>query len=145
MDDKALTTIFYADDDTDDLDFFREIANEMDQPVTLFEHGDQLLQRLHNPPPFASIIFLDLNMPVKSGFEVLKQINETPSLHHIPVIILTTSGNPNDISKCQELGAKLYIRKPTSVTALKKAIHYVLQTNWITFTPTDYSFLYKPV
>ncbi len=143
MEDKIHTTIFYADDDIDDLDFFREVTEEIDQPVTLFEHPEKLLHTLHNPPPKASIIFLDLNMPVKTGFDVLNEIKATPSIKDIPVIILTTSLNPTDVSRCKELGAKLYIRKPTSVGDLKKAVNFVLDTDWDNFTPTDQQFVFK--
>lgn len=140
---KLLTTIFYADDDVDDLDFFKDVTSEINQPVTLFEHSEKLLYTLKNPPPKASVIFLDLNMPVKNGFEVLSEIKATPSIKNIPVIILTTSNNPSDVSKCKELGAKLYIKKPSTVNDLKKAVNYVLETDWDNFTPSDQQFVYK--
>ncbi len=137
------TSIFYADDDIDDLDFFNEVISEINEPVALFEEGEQLLRRLNNPPPTASVIFLDLNMPVKSGFEVLTEIKATPATENIPVIILTTSANPADIQKCRSMGASLYIRKPTSIGALKKAINYVLTTDWQNFVATEKEFLYQ--
>jgi CheY-like chemotaxis protein len=126
MEEKAFTSIFYADDDVDDLDFFRDVTTEINQKVSLFEEGEKLLQQLYNPPPIASVIFLDLNMPVKSGFEVLKEIKANPAIENIPIIILTTSINPSDIELCKNLGANLYIRKPTSMDGLKKAINYVM-------------------
>lgn len=141
---KPLHTIFYADDDIDDLDFFKEVTSEINKPVSLFEQGDELIEALHNPPPSASIIFLDLNMPVKSGFEILTEIKATPATSDIPVIILTTSISPDDISQCKELGANLYIRKPTSMDGLKKAINHVLSVDWKNFIPTDKDFLYRP-
>ena len=141
MEEKAFTSIFYADDDIDDLDFFKEVTSEINQPVSLFEEGDKLLQQLHNPPPQASVIFLDLNMPIKSGFEVLKEIKATPSIENIPIVILTTSNNPSDIELCKNLGANLYIRKPTSMEGLKKAINYVLSVDWSTPT-SDKEFVY---
>ena len=119
MKEKAFTSIFYADDDVDDLDFFKEVTAEINQPVSLFEEGEKLLQQLNNPPPQASVIFLDLNMPVKSGFEVLQEIKANPAIENIPIVILTTSNNPSDIELCKNLGAKLYIRKPTSMEGLK--------------------------
>ena len=143
MEEKAFTSIFYADDDVDDLDFFKEVTTEINQTVSLFEEGEKLLQQLHNPPPKASVIFLDLNMPVKSGFEVLKEIKANPAIENIPIVILTTSNNPSDIELCKNLGANLYIRKPTSVDGLKKAINYVLSIDWNTFIPTDKEFVFR--
>lgn len=138
-----LTTIFYADDDVDDLDFFEEVTNEINQPVTLFNEGEKLIQTLHNPPPKASVIFLDLNMPVKSGFDVLREIKTTPAIQGIPVIIFTTSISPTDIEMSKKLGANLYIRKPSSVSHLKKAIDHVLSIDWNNFNPSDKQFVYQ--
>ncbi|WP_445454531.1 response regulator [Flavobacterium sp. 25HG05S-40] len=137
------TTIFYADDDADDLDFFNEVATEINQEVSLFQDGIKLLQQLHNPPPFASIIFLDLNMPVKSGFDVLREIKNTKSSIDIPVVILTTSINPDDVKLSKSLGASLYIRKPTSINGLKKAVNHVLTIDWNNFTNSDKEFVYQ--
>lgn len=143
MDNQTYTSIFYADDDIDDLDFFREVTTAINEPVSLFKEGQKLLTTLHNPPPNASIIFLDLNMPVKSGFDVLQEIKAIPSMDNIPIIILTTSTNPSDIELCKSMGANLYIRKPTSITALKKAVNYVLSIDWTNYVPTDKEFVYK--
>lgn len=140
MEAKKHTSIFYADDDVDDLDFFKEVTSEINEPVSLFEEGQLMLTTLNNPPPLASVIFLDLNMPVKSGFDVLQEIKSTPAIEDVPVIILTTSANPSDIEKCKNLGASLYIKKPTSVGAMRKAIHHVLTTDWKTFIPNDKEF-----
>lgn len=143
MDKNSFTSIFYADDDADDLDFFKEVTNEINEPVSLFAEGQKLLTTLHNPPPNASVIFLDLNMPVKSGFDVLQEIKATPAMGNIPIIILTTSLNPSDIELCKSMGANLYIRKPTSIVALKKAVNYVLSIDWTNFVTTDKDFVYK--
>ncbi|MCF6131838.1 response regulator [Flavobacterium wongokense] len=142
MEEQQLTSIFYADDDVDDLDFFKEALLEIDKPVCLFEEGDKLLKSLHNPPPRASVIFLDLNMPVKSGFDVLREIKASANIENVPVVIFTTSSNPADIELCKKMGANLYIRKPASVGALRKAINYVLSIDWENFNPTDKEFLY---
>lgn len=144
MDKNTRASIFYADDDIDDLDFFKEVADEINTAVSLFDEGDKMLEVLHNPPPKASVIFLDLNMPVKSGFDILNEIKTTPKISNIPVVILTTSVSPDDISQCKELGAKLYIRKPTTVHALKNAIDYVLGIDWNNYIPSDKNFFYRP-
>lgn len=143
MEEQMHSTIFYADDDVDDLNFFKEVTNEINQPVSLFEEGAKLLYSLHNPPPRASVIFLDLNMPVKSGFDVLREIKASPSIKNIPVIIFTTSTNPRDIEMSKKLGANLYIRKPSSVSALRQAIDHVMSIDWKNFSPSDKQFVYQ--
>ena len=143
MDQKNFTSIFYADDDADDLDFFKEVTSEINEPVSLFEEGQELLSTLRNPPPLASVIFLDLNMPVKSGFEVLQEIRSAPATYGIPVIILTTSSNPEDVALCKTLGASMYIKKPTSIKALKQAVNHVLSKDWKIFKANDNEFVYQ--
>lgn len=140
---QQLNTFFYADDDIDDLEFFKEVADEINQPVTLFEEGEKLLYALKNPPPKAAVVFLDLNMPVKSGFDILCEIKTSPSLSTTPIVIFTTSINPKDIELCKKLGANLYIKKPSSIDALRKAIKHVMSIDWDSFKPCDKQFVYQ--
>lgn len=140
---KTHTIIFYADDDIDDLEFFIDALEEKRNSVFLFELGEKMLQALRNPPPNPSIIFLDLNMPILSGFDILREITLSPAFRDIPVIILTTSINPNDVIKARELGARMYIRKPTSLIELRKVIGQVLTIEWENFNPSDEEFLYN--
>lgn len=141
--DKKHTTIFYADDDADDLEFFIDATEGLEENTSVFNLGDKMLKVMENPPPAPSIIFLDLNMPFKSGFDVLKEIKASPTYGNIPVVILTTSSNDADIAKSKSMGARLYIRKPTSSNDLKKAIHFVLNIDWNAFNPSDSEFIYK--
>jgi len=143
MEEKKHTTIFYADDDVDDLDFFKEVADEINQPVSLFENGEKLLSQLRNPPPAASVIFLDINMPVKSGFDILKEIKLNPAVAGIPVVILTTGINQSDITLCRNLGANFYIRKPSTIGGLRKAVKHVLSIDWNNFSPSEAEFVYQ--
>ena len=136
------TTIFYADDDADDLEFFIDAAEGLAEKTSVFALGDKMLKVMENPPK-PSIIFLDLNMPFKSGFDVLKEIKASPTYGEIPVVMLTTSINVGDVSKCRRLGARLYIRKPASLDDLKKAITFALGIDWATFNPSDKEFLYQ--
>lgn len=67
-------------------------------------------------------ILLDLNMPGKGGRALLKDIKQHPALKHIPVIVLTTSNDPNDVMECYNLGASTYIQKPVDFDSLTLAI-----------------------
>lgn len=64
-------------------------------------------------------------------------------MESLPVIILTTSINPSDIKMCKDMGANLYMRKPTSIGALRKAINFVLSTDWKNFVASEKEFLYQ--
>lgn len=61
-----------------------------------------------------SLILLDLNLPGTDGREVLSIIKSSPGLREIPVIVLSTSNNENDIRYCFSIGAEKYLQKPIS-------------------------------
>jgi CheY-like chemotaxis protein len=65
-----------------------------------------------------SIIFLDLNMPRKTGKECLAEIRKNPRFKSIPVIIYSTSSHKRDIQETHSCGANLYMPKPNSFTGL---------------------------
>lgn len=69
----------------------------------------------HADAPLPHLILLDLNLPRKSGYEVLAEIKNDPSLKLIPVVVLTTSALPEDIRRSYELHANCYITKPVDL------------------------------
>lgn len=73
-----------------------------------------------HPMPF--LILLDLNLPVLNGEQVLKIIKNDARTKQIPVVILTTTDNPHDISRCYELGCNVYINKPVEYDKFTEAI-----------------------
>ncbi|MFT3795297.1 response regulator [Flavobacterium sp.] len=138
-------TIFYADDDLEDLEFFTEVTNAIDREITVVTHqcGDELIDALHNPPPSPHIIFLDLNMPGRNGFDVLEELKTSEHLKEIPVVVFSTSNDEKNIAKSRELGANYYLPKLGSYESFKKSIEDTLNINWNTFEPTAHNFLYS--
>jgi CheY-like chemotaxis protein len=68
------------------------------------------------------LILLDLNMPGVSGLEVLRRLKGDPRTQRIPVIILTTTDDKREVTKCYELGCNLYVTKPVQYEPFAKAI-----------------------
>ncbi len=68
------------------------------------------------------LILLDLNIPIISGMEVLKEIKEDVQLKTIPVIVLTTSSNPKEIKSAYELHTNSFVTKPLDMGEFLKAI-----------------------
>lgn len=66
----------------------------------------------YSDSPFPDLILLDINMPKKNGFEVLKELKEDPKFKKIPIIVLTSSESEADIVKSYELGGNSYVVKP---------------------------------
>ncbi|MGK4567875.1 response regulator [Flavobacterium sp. 3HN19-14] len=95
--------------------------------LTIINDGVTLMEKLEDivPPP-PEVIFLDLNMPLKNGFECLIEIRNTPKLKDIPVVIYSTSSNKDIVEKTFQHGANFYICKPATYNALKKTIAHVL-------------------
>lgn len=68
--------------------------------------------------PRPSIILLDLNLPGTDGREVLREVKGNAELSPIPVIVLTTSSNEQDVEDCYRAGANSYIQKPVNLNGL---------------------------
>jgi two-component system response regulator len=86
---------------------------------------DYLLGRGRPPAeamPRRLVILLDLNMPRKSGLEILAEIKAHDLLRRIPVVVLTTSGEERDVVRAYELGASAFISKPVDFEEFSAAI-----------------------
>ncbi|MCF0040176.1 response regulator [Dyadobacter fanqingshengii] len=130
---KPIKTIFLADDDADDCMLFEDALREVSTSTELTTANDgveliNLMEAAVLPPP--DVIFLDLNMPRKNGFECLEQIRRTKAWDDIPVVIFSTSGQEEMVRKVHERGASYFIRKPGSFLKLKQAIKQILDIDW---------------
>lgn len=125
--------ILLADDDEDDRAFFSEAIMElkMDNKLTLFTNGNGLMDYLVLPDiKLPHILFLDLNMPGKTGIECLKEIRANARFKDVSVAIYSTSSSEKDIEDTFIEGANIYIKKPNDFSALKKVIKEVINMNW---------------
>ena len=143
IEDIKYTTIFYTGDNPNDLEIFTEIINNINEIATYFISGSKLIETLHNPPPIAAIIFLDIHMPIRSAYETLSKIKEISKFSNIPKIVLGPAINVSDIQLSKELGASLYIKKNLTIIGLKKAIIYALSKDWKNFIPLEKDFVYN--
>ena len=121
--------ILMADDDEEDREMTRDalesshLANEMRFVVD----GQDLIDYLKHSGAYASnpsdaprpgIILLDLNMPKKDGREALAEMKADPSLRSIPVVVLTTSKDEEDVFRSYDLGVSSFITKPVTFAGL---------------------------
>jgi len=123
------TSIFLADDDGDDCLLFEDALREIDLQIRLTTASDgielmNILKKADTRLP--DVIFLDLNMPCKNGFECLQEIRQSADLRAIPIVIFSTSAQADTIDRVYTQGANYYICKPGTFPLLKKAIEYVL-------------------
>lgn len=68
------------------------------------------------------LVLLDLNMPVLDGYQALKMMKADERTKHIPVVILTTTEDPREVTKCYELGCNIYITKPVDYDNFTEAV-----------------------
>lgn len=134
--------ILMADDDEDDrlltLDALKE--SRVLNNLYCVEDGVELLEYLRREGKFAdpkdsprpSLILLDLNMPRKDGREALQEIKADASLRGIPVVILTTSKEEEDMLRGYDLGCASYITKPVNFEGLVDLMR-ALGRYWIEF------------
>lgn len=108
--------VYLVDDDIDDLEILQEalIHNNYYGPVKTVQNGKVLMDELSESRR-PEVIVLDLNMPLKNGFEVLKELKSRPELEGIPVIVLTSSTNATDRTRCLDLGCNFFFNKPDSL------------------------------
>jgi len=107
-------------------------------PVNLqhVENGEDCLAFLRKEGAFASaptpdLILLDLNMPVMDGREVLKTLVADESFRHLPVVVLTTSANEQDVQEMYNLRCSTYIVKPLDFEEFQRIIQ-VIAEYWFT-------------
>lgn len=75
-----------------------------------------------SPRPSPLLILLDLNLPVYSGYDILKRLKEDNDTKRIPIIILTTTEDSAEIHKCYDLGCNVFITKPVEYEQFCDAI-----------------------
>lgn len=115
--------VFYADDDTDDLelvqDAFALYSNNVE--VVTAKDGMQAcayLESLSEDDPAPCLIILDINMPLLNGKEVLKKIRSNPRFENIPVVLFTTSSLPQDNEFAKKYKAG-FVTKPLDVAQME--------------------------
>ncbi len=118
-------TILLVEDTEDDVFLMRRVLkkNGIANPLRVVEDGQQAIDYLDGAGPFADrvaypypkYVFLDLKLPLKSGFDVLSWINNRAGLPKPYIFVLTSSNLPSDMSKVKAMGADTYIIKPPSL------------------------------
>ena len=121
--------IFLIEDNKADIRLIQEAlkTNLLPHQVVTVRDGVEAMNYLNQQGKYAdtprpNLILLDLNLPKKDGLEVLAEIKSSPQLKRIPVIVLTTSKNHDDIFRSYDLHANCYIIKSRNLTQLFQTI-----------------------
>jgi CheY-like chemotaxis protein len=128
---KKSKTIFLADDDADDRFLIKEAANEIDPSVNFVEaeNGSDLIDKIESDQtPDPSLIVVDMNMPVMNGLETVEAIRSNPELDEVPMVMLSTSSDPDLASKAINSGANEVLVKPHTFKGLLDIVKRII--NW---------------
>ena len=130
MKEARFAEILLVEDNEDDVILTQEGLKRSKVAVRLHhvENGLECMDYLRKKGRYSSVaspdvILLDLNMPVMNGYEVLQQIAGDPALNHLPVVILTTSADEQDILKMYKLRCSSYIVKPVDFIQFQRVIN----------------------
>ncbi|WP_419211292.1 response regulator [Maribacter sp. X9] len=130
---KSRHLVALADDDIDDREIFLDVCADLNVGLSVksFENGFELLRYLNMPDAeLPSILFLDINMPIKDGFESLSEIRKKIGLTELCIIMYSTSTASKDIEKARKMEANAFLQKPSSYSKLKLIIQKILDTDW---------------
>ncbi|QDK81594.1 response regulator [Spirosoma sp. KCTC 42546] len=124
-------TVWIIDDDEDDQLFIRYafLDGEPSISVLSLSDGVDLLPRLAECVELPRLLLLDINMPLKNGFETLKELRSIPAYAQLPVVMLTTSSDEDDRQRCLSLGANQFLTKPLTYEQLREMAQE-LSSNW---------------
>ncbi|MFA0961450.1 response regulator [Roseivirga sp. BDSF3-8] len=121
--------IFLVEDSIADIAMLEEVLLDSRLDINLETHlnGEEALEalRVKSPGELPDMILLDLNLPRVDGLDVLKEIKSHPSLMVIPVVIMSTSSNRDDIIKSYQGHANCFITKPSDFDQFEKVIEAI--------------------
>ena len=131
--------ILLVEDNADHVELIMEALQNgglMNQ-ITVVHDGEEALDYIYRrgkylalDPPEPDFIILDIKLPIKDGFEVLREIKKNTRLKTIPIVLLTTSGTESEIEKGYKLGANSFVIKPLNFKEFTEKVKDI-QTYWV--------------
>lgn len=128
---KTFKRILLAEDDPKDVELMINALNEYNlaNDILIVRDGVEALDYLYRRGTFEQeprgnpiVILLDLKMPKMDGIQVLRQIKSDKQLQMIPVVVLTSSSESQDLEICYRLGVNAYVVKPVKFTDFVEAV-----------------------
>jgi two-component system, chemotaxis family, response regulator Rcp1 len=125
-------SVLLVEDDPGDVMIAREAlaAGRLSTELHVVTDGVEAMSFLRRTDQFADairpdLILLDLNLPRKSGHEVLAEVKQDPDLRRIPVVVLTTSQAQEDVAKSYDLHASVHVSKPVDFDQFTEVVRQI--------------------
>jgi two-component system response regulator len=128
------STILLVEDNADDAELAMRAfeRTSVKNAIVLARDGAEALDYLfatgryaESPAEPPDVVLLDLKLPRIDGIEVLRRVREDQRTRRLPIVVMTSSREAADVSRCYELGANSYVRKPVDFSEFVQAIHQV--------------------
>ena len=121
--------VWIVDDDEDDQYLFAVAFQHFIPPIIVKQLGDgeDLLPALAHAECLPDLVILDLNMPRLNGFETLKLLRAGSAYQHLPVVVLSTSAQPQEKERALQLGANGFLTKPASLDSILNLFGQLVQ------------------
>jgi DNA-binding response OmpR family regulator len=117
-------TVLIIEDEADAADLFAEMMRVSGFRVLKTTRSAPALAMMTAEKP--DVVILDIMMPETSGMDILREMQATPELEEIPVVVVSARGMPADIKSGMEAGASTYLTKPVGFLELKEAVEQAL-------------------
>ena len=133
-------TVLLVEDNPRDVRLTQRAFEQADVPheLRIVRDGDEALAYLHREGEYAvadsapkpDMILLDLNLPRMGGHELLQRVRQDVRFRHVPIVVLTTSGRPDDVRQAYDNGANAYLLKPVEFSRFTEVIGH-LASFWL--------------
>ena len=134
--------VLSVEDNPGDIRLIEEAVAAVADDVRLrqYSHGQRAIEALsgadESTHPSPDLVFVDLNLPGKSGVEILRRIRENASPDDVPVVVVSSSENPEDIRRVYAASANAYLTKPADPDAFIEMIAAAVRF-WLPITGTN--------
>ena len=135
-----LSPVLYVEDEENDVFFMKRGFARAGLPhgLQIATNGEEAIHYLTGNAPFCDrlkyplpcLVLLDLNIPIRSGFEVLQWLRQQPHFLTLPVVVFTASSHDSDKQKALQLGANEFITKPTDMSRLPALLEEI-KARWL--------------
>lgn len=123
---EVFSVMLVEDEDVDAIYFKKALQNSCETAeISIFQDGDSAIDYLHELSEdgirsLPDLVLLDLNLPMRPGFEVLEEIRGDPKLMSIPIVIVSTSSAKRDVQKAYRMKVNAFVNKPDDITGYDK-------------------------
>ena len=113
-------TIFYVDNDPDDLEIFAKACMDLGYDAVIFDAPEKMIFHLERALP--CVLFVDLSLPHSSGYEITAELKAHKTFRNVPIVAYSDTVAKADINRILGLGADYFIKKPMSAVKVREVI-----------------------